>query len=210
MGNSVTDTIRFISQYTVMNLVIHSTRLTLTPLHASDVDLVIEMFSDPEVMKYAGGARTEDAIRLDFLNRTKRGGNGCIGIWCISSREDGERLGTAALLPIPIDDDHTDYSLVVPGKMPQGDIEVGYYLKRSAWGKGYATEACRRLLRAAFEDSPLTEIVATFDVGNDGSRGVLVKSGFVDQGAKWTYGELGPFFRITRDDWQRRHDGERK
>lgn len=183
-----------------MNLVIHSARLTLSPFHASDVDLAIEMFTDPEVLKYAGGAMEEHAVRAAMPNRTKRGGNGCIGIWCISSRDGGEKLGTAALLPMPIDEDGTDFSLVVPGKMPQCDVEVGYFLKRSAWGQGYATEACRRLVQAAFEESPLTEIVATFDLGNDRSRRVLEKAGFVDQGPKWTYGEDGPYFRITRDD----------
>jgi len=70
-----------------------------------------------------------------------------------------------------------------------------------AWGKGYATEACRRLIRLAFEESSLTEVVATFEVGNIASRNVLEKAGFVDHGTMRCYGEDGPNYRITRDGW---------
>ena len=187
----------------MMNLVLYSERLALVPLEVTDVDLTIEMFTDPEVLKFAGGIMNEAAIRRDMSLWTKRGGNGCIGIWCVSDRASGEKLGSAALLPMPVEEKDTDFDLVIPGKMPEGDVEVGYFLKHSAWGRGYATEACKRLLRMAFEESPLTEVVATFDVGNVGSRKVLEKAGFVDRGTMRCYGEDGPNFRISRDEWVR-------
>jgi RimJ/RimL family protein N-acetyltransferase len=62
-------------------------------------------------------------------------------------------------------------------------------------------EACRRLIRLAFEESSLTEVVATFEVGNIASRNVLEKAGFVDHGTMRCYGEDGPNYRITRDGW---------
>jgi len=184
-----------------MNLILYSERLTLTPLDASDVDLAIEMFTDPDVLKFAGGVMEEEKIRIEMSNWTKRGGNGCIGIWCVSDQGSGEQLGSAALLPIPVEEDDTDFGLVVPGRMPGGDIEVGYFLKRSAWGKGYATEACKRIIQMAFEESPLTEVVATFEAGNVASRNVLDKAGFVDRGTMRCYGEDGPNYRITREEW---------
>ena len=186
-----------------MQLELVTQRLRLTAFVADDVDLAIEMFTDPEVLKYAGGAVEEDEIRSEMPNWLKRGGNGCIGVWCISIRDGGEKIGSAALLPIPVEDDDTDFSLVIPGQMPEGDVEIGYFLKRSAWGKGYATEACKRLLQLAFEESPLTEVVATFEAGNSASRHVLKKAGFVDRGTRRCYGEDGPDYRITRDEWSR-------
>ena len=143
----------------------------------------------------------EDEIRRELPKWTRRGGNGCIGIWCMSESASGEKLGTGALLPMPVEEDDTDFDLVVPGKIPVNDIEVGYFLKRSAWGRGYATEACKRLLQFAFEDSPLTEVVATCDLGNEASRRVLAKSGFVDCGMRRCYAEDGPDFRISREQW---------
>ena len=184
-----------------MNLVLHSERLTLSPYEASDIDLSIEMFTDPEVLRYAGGVKPEDEIRGQMANVTRRGGNGCIGIWCVSDRRTGEKLGSTALLPMPVEENVTDYRLVVPGKMPDGDIEIGYFLRRSAWGKGYATEACERLIEMAFKESPLTEIVANFEEGNVASRKVLEKLGFVNHGTMRCYGTDGPNYRLTRDEW---------
>ena len=188
-----------------MNLVLYSERLLLTPFDASDVEFSIELFADAEVRRYTGGAMAEDEIRREIPNWARRGGNGCIGIWYISHRDSGQKLGTVALLPMPVDDNRTDYDLVVPGSMPEGDVEVGYFLKRSAWGKGYATEACRRIIQMAFEESPLTEIVATFDAGNVASRHVLEKAGFINRGTIRCYGQDGPGYRITREEWLRSH-----
>lgn len=189
------------AHYPVMNPVLYSDRLKLTPLDTSDVDLATEMFTDPDVLKFAGGAMSADEIREEMSNWIKRGGNGCIGVWCITDRGSGEKMGSVALLPMPVEEDDTDYSLLVPGQMPSGDIEVGYFLKRSAWGKGYATEACRRLIQVAFEELRLTEVVATFEVGNHASQNVLEKTGFVARGTMRCYGEEGPSYRITRDEW---------
>jgi len=186
-----------------MNLVLHSDRLTLIPFVEADVDIVIELFTDPEVLRFAGGVMTQEEIHKEIPKWTRRGGNGCIGIWCITDRKSGEKLGTCALLPMPVEEDDTDYDLVVLGQMPKADVEVGYFLKPSAWRRGCATEACRRLLQFAFEESPLNEVVATLDEGNDASRNVLLKSGFIDRGMRRCYGEDGPDFRIARDEWMR-------
>ncbi len=184
-----------------MDLVLHSERLTLTPFDDSDVDIAIENFTNPAVLRFAGGVMSEDAIRRQMPNWTRRGGNGCIGVWCVAKRDSGDKLGSGALLPMPIEESDTDYDLVIPGQLPDGDVEVGYYLKPSAWGKGYATEICRRLLQFAFEESPLTEIVATHDPGNLASRKVLLKSGFIDCSPRRNYGVDGLYYRITRVEW---------
>jgi len=184
-----------------MSLELLTKRLRLTPLVEADIDLSIEMFTDPEVVKFVCDVMNEDDIHSEMPKWLTRGGNGCIGIWCLSDRSSSEKLGTTYLLPMSVEEDDTDYSLVIPGQMPEGDIEIGYFLKRSAWGKGYATEACKRLLQLAFEESPLTEVVATFDAGNVASRHVLKKAGFVDRGTMRCYGQIGPNFRVTRDEW---------
>ena len=173
----------------------------MAPFATSDIDIAIENFTDPEVLRFAGGVVDEAEIRRQMPNWIRRGGNGCIGVWCIADRRSAEKLGAVALLPMPVEEKDTDYSLVRPGQMPEGDIEIGYYLKRSAWGKGYATEASTRLIQFAFEESPLTEVVANFEAGNKASRMVLEKVGFVNRGTMRCYGVDGPNYRITRDEW---------
>ncbi|MEM7238036.1 MAG: GNAT family N-acetyltransferase [Pseudomonadota bacterium] len=184
-----------------MDLDFSSERLRLAPLSWSDLDLALEMFTDPEVVRYVGDLMDEDAIRAGMPDAIRRGGDGWIGIWCVSNRETGEKLGSAFLLPMPVDDDDIDYSLVVPGRIPGGDIEIGYCFKRSAWGRGYATEACRRLVRFGFQQTPLTEIVASFYDEHEATKNVLRKAGFIDRGRMRCYGEDAPSYRITRREW---------
>jgi ribosomal-protein-alanine N-acetyltransferase len=186
-----------------MKLVLLTERLRLTPLVEADIDLSLEMFTDPEVVQYVCDLMNEDEIRKEMSNWTKRGGNGCIGIWCISDRSTGEKYGSAVLLPMPVDEDDTDYNLVVPGIMPDGDVEIGFSLKRSAWGNGYATEACSRQLRFAFQETPLLEVVASFEDENVASKAVLEKAGLIDRGRMHCYGKDSPSYRITRDEWRR-------
>lgn len=189
-----------------MSLTLRSKRLKLAPYDIADSDIAIELFTDPRVLRHAGRVMEVQDILDNMHVRTRRGGNGCIGVWCISVAATGEKLGTVALLPMPIEDNETDWDLVVPGEMPDADIEIGYFIKASAWGNGYATEACQRLLRFAFEESPLREVVATFDDDNRASRSVLIKAGFVDCGRRRCYGTEGTDFRITRDQWLRLRD----
>lgn len=184
-----------------MNLVLTSERLLLTPLSETDIDIALEMYTDPAVVKYVCDPMSEDEIRKEMSYVTKRGSNGCIGIWCISDRRTSEKYGDGYLLPMPVDEDDTDWDLLVPDAMPDGDIEVGYFLKRSAWGNGFATEACRRLIKFAFEETSLKEVVATLDEGNQNSRIVLEKAGFSYGGRIRAYGKDGPHFRISREEW---------
>ncbi len=186
----------------MMETVIHSERLSLRPYRLSDLDITTELFADARVRQYAGGPMPVAEIRRQMPSWIRRGGGGGIGVWCVTLSATGEKLGTGALLPMPIDSHETDFESLQPGRMPDADIEIGYFLKPSAWGKGYASEVCRRLLRLAFEDLSLNEVVATCDAANAASRKVLLKSGFADEGRRYCYGdENSPFFRITRERW---------
>ena len=185
-----------------MDLVLHTQRLVLQPLQMEDVDLALEIFTDPEAAKYIGGTETPEQIRAGMSTWVRRGGDGCIGIWCIRDRHSSEKLGDIFLLPMPIDFDDTDYSQIVPDRMPDGDVEIGYNFKRSVWGNGYATEACKRMLEFAFTQTELKEVVASFYEENLATIRVLEKSGFKDCGLRRCYAEDDcPDYRITREEW---------
>ena len=116
-----------------------------------------------------------------------------------------EKLGSCILLPLPIEEDDTDWSLLKEGSYPDAEIEVGYLLRQSAWGKGYATEMCARLLKFAFEETELTEVVATTDHDNKRSMRVLRKCGLQDEGLRTAYAGNYPGFRITKQEWLARN-----
>lgn len=118
-----------------------------------------------------------------------------------------EALGEVFLAPLPVEADDTQWELIHGDELPDGDIELGYLFKRSAWGRGLATEACQRLLRFAFEETPLTEFVGIIDEGNAASEKVLLKCGFVAEGMRRAYAGQRPAFRITRDQFMARFGG---
>ncbi|MEM7545218.1 MAG: GNAT family N-acetyltransferase [Pseudomonadota bacterium] len=186
------------------HLYFESERLTYRPLEQYDLDLMVEQWSDPEVIKYIDcQTYDEDELREEMPLVTRRAGGGCIGIWILADKESGEKLGTAILLPLPVEADDTEWDLVREGEIPDREIEVGYILKQAAWGRGFATEACRRMIRFGFECTPLDEIVAAIDPENHVSRKVLQKSGMREEGLIRAYAETIPGFRITRAEWLR-------
>jgi RimJ/RimL family protein N-acetyltransferase len=184
-----------------VNLELETDRLLLRPLVENDWEMALETFMDPEVMKFVADVGSEEALAEEMKTAIRRGAGGRIGVWCVLQRETGEKLGTAILLPLPIEEDDTDWSLVQEDRYPDADIEVGYILKRSAWGNGYATEACRRLVQFAFEETELDEIVAVTDPRNAASEKVLRKCGFRDEGLRRAYAEECSAFRISRQQW---------
>lgn len=56
--------------------------------------------------------------------------------------------------------------------------EVGYWLGKSFWNNGYATEALQRILKFGFEELLLHKIYASHFLHNPASGKVLEKNGF--------------------------------
>lgn len=173
----------------------------MRPYERPDIDLDIEMATDPMVMKYFGGTVDEKSIVAESENFTRRCGGGCIGVWTVVHRRTQEKLGEVFLAPLPVDAEDTQWELVQGDALPHGDIELGYLFKRSAWGKGIATEACRRLVRFAFEETPLDQLVGIVEDGNAASKRVLLKCGFVCEGSRRAYAAERLALRITRQQF---------
>lgn len=184
-------------------LVLETERLRLTPFSAADEDIARAVLCDPRVMRFITDAMAPERVSERMADYTRRGAGGRIGIWCATRKDTGEKIGDGVLLPVPIDEDDTDWSQVVAHSYPAGQIEVGYLLVPSAWGQGFATEICARLLRFAFEETSLPEVVATTDPDNLRSQHVLGKCGLSPLGLRRAYGYDGvPWFGITRPEWE--------
>ncbi len=91
-------------------------------------------------------------------------------------------------------------------------LALGYALAPEIWGRGYATEAVRAIVDAAFTLSSVVEIEASVHVENVASRRVLEKAGFahVGQGMRGALARAAmvacDFFAVTRADWTARGD----
>ncbi|MEL6642110.1 MAG: GNAT family N-acetyltransferase [Pseudomonadota bacterium] len=88
------------------------------------------------------------------------------------------------------------------------DSELGYWIAEDVWGYGYATEATRAVVDYHFENSDADRLKSAHFVGNDASRRVLTKLGFVDVGSHVRFSVArqeevsGRSMLLTRAKWQ--------
>lgn len=61
--------------------------------------------------------------------------------------------------------------------------DIGWRLKKSAWGKGYATEGAERCLKYGFESLNLDKIISICPLANQASVRVMEKIGMIREGA---------------------------
>ncbi|MGX1265033.1 ribosomal-protein-alanine N-acetyltransferase [Rossellomorea marisflavi] len=86
--------------------------------------------------------------------------------------------------------------------------EVGYWIGRSFWGRGYATSAVEKILSFGFRDLALNRMWAMVRDSNIGSRTVLEKTGFLEEARLRQGRRRGSDFEdcllyaITRRDYQ--------
>lgn len=183
-------------------LTLNTARLTLRPYCDEDIDLYGALLRDPMVMRYLGEFSPDKPVEDEHAKVIHRGAGGRLGVWTALLKTTGEKLGNVVLIPLPIDLPDTDWTSVVPDRYPDAEIEAGYMFRQSAWGKGYATEACKRIIQFGFEMTPLDDIVAVTDTRNVASGHVLRKSGLRDDGLRHAYQEQVCAFSISRADWQ--------
>ena len=69
------------------------------------------------------------------------------------------------------------------GRRPSGAVEMGYWIARQHWGKGFATEAGRALIDIA-RTLKLPRLEASHFLDNPASGRVLEKLGFVPTGIR--------------------------
>ena len=149
-----------------MSIFLATRRLTLRRFTAADVDLLTELNSDPEVMRYINGgqptprAEVRDRIIPNFLDCYERFGG--LGYWAAEATATGDFLGWFQFRPVP-----------------DAGVELGYRLRRAAWHRGYATEGSRAILRKGFTDCGVERVFARTLAANTASRRVLEKCGLV-------------------------------
>jgi RimJ/RimL family protein N-acetyltransferase len=170
-------------------------RLRLRPPGAEDFDAWAVMIADPEPMRFLGGAQP----------RPQAWRNICMfaGAWVVRGfsqfsiieKSTGRWIGRAG----PWRPDGW------PGN------EIGWAFDRSAWGKGYATEAAARCVDWAFETLGWDEVVHPIDPANAASIAVARRIGSRLRGPArlpapldaWTIDLYGQ----DRADWRARRNG---
>jgi ribosomal-protein-alanine N-acetyltransferase len=163
---------------------LETAHLTLRALTPADRTAVFALFADPRVAVPTHIAPFTDIAQADeliaFYDRRFAVQGGIR--WGLTLKGDDTLIGTAGFPSI----DAEAYR-----------ARIGYNLAVAHWGRGLATEAVRALVGFGFAQLQLHRIEATTNLDNRGSRRVLAKVGFTEEGVLRDYvywREVGVFY----------------
>ena len=147
-------------------ILLETARLRLRRFTDADIDLLVELDSDPEVMRYItyGEPTARDEYELGILPRWYAiyAATPLLGYWAAEDRVRGKFHGWFHLRPDRID---------------AGEQELGYRLRRASWGHGFASEGAAALIDHGFTRVGTDKISARALAGNRASRAVMEKCG---------------------------------
>ena len=142
-------------------------RLMLRPRGMKDLEARMAMDRDPEVTRFLSGPWTDPIAHRAFVeDRMRHIYPVGMGYWSIIAPEG-----------------FVGWILLTPLDLHGPEIEIGWRLVRAAWGRGYATEAARPVLRHALHTLELRQVVADIDPANMASIRVAHKLGFKPVGS---------------------------
>jgi [ribosomal protein S5]-alanine N-acetyltransferase len=137
-------------------------RLILQPFTEGDLELLLELHSDPSVNQHLmqQGVWDRNFVKqnlTDYISEYKTLGYSKFKV----SLKDGTFIGRAGF---------SLWELT-------GETELGYSFKQEFWNKGYATEASQKLISWIFENTNLAYVIAFAFIDNIPSQKVLEKIG---------------------------------
>jgi len=168
----------------------HTDRLVATRLDEADLGDLCRMHEDAEVMATLGGTRSEERTQRFLRTNVAHWDDHGFGLWVFRDASTRTFVGRGGLRHVRIGG--------------QDEVELAYALMAERWGRGFATEMARAVLRIAFEQLVLAQLVAFTITTNQASRRVMEKVGFTFERELVHAGLPHVLYRITRDDWLRR------
>jgi RimJ/RimL family protein N-acetyltransferase len=147
-------------------------RLILREWNEADREPFAQMNADSRVMEYLGETMSReqsDAVADRIEAHFKAHG---FGLCAADLAESGEFIGFIGLA-VP-----TFEAAFTPC------VEIGWRLAAEYWGAGLATEGAHEIVRYAFEELGLPELVSLTAIGNERSRRVMAKLGMTHDAAE--------------------------
>ena len=178
-------------------MAIETERLTLRPWRDEDAAALFGLASDPAVGPAAGWPPHRSVDESREIIRTVFAAPDTFAV-CL--RETGEPVGCVGLVP-----PRCDASRLGPGR----ELEVGYWIGKPFWGRGFAPEAVCAVQRHAFETRGCDALWCGYYEGNERSRRVMEKCGFIPHhvepespDASQIGSRTEHFEYLTRDRWR--------
>ncbi len=178
-------------------MVLQTARLCLRPWQAQDEDSFIALNADTQVMQYFPSPLSEQESRV-FLGQiqAKMAKEG-FGLWACALNDTQEVIGFVGL------NRPSDTFFFSPC------IEISWRIHTRFQKQGLAQEAARMVLRHAFLDLGLDEIVAFTTTMNHGSERLMQRLGMQKYPRHFLHPRLEPthhlaehiLYTLNRDDW---------
>lgn len=149
-------------------IICETERLIIRLQSPSDALSLMELNSDPDVVRYTGDGTmgsASEALKIIEEKVIPQWTRYRMGRFAVTTR-DGEYLGWCGLRYFP----------------ENGDTDLGYRFMKKHWGKGYATESSRGVLDYGFKVLRLPRIIARAMPENTDSIKVMQKLGMTFRG----------------------------
>lgn len=143
---------------------VETARLILRRPILADVPKLFEFLGDAEAKRYTHADGSLRACRSRVAVHERRRRRDGYARWTVLTKTDGQIVGWGGLYIDPFD--------------PGCGVEIGYFFRPAAWGRGYATELTTASMSIADDILQLPEVKAFAQPENLGSRRVLEKGGF--------------------------------
>lgn len=173
-------------------------RLRLRQWQSKDLAPFVKLNADARVRKHfpslLSSAESHAAMQVYRRHIATHGW----GLWAAEINETKEFIGFIGLQSLAED-------------MPCAPaVEIGWRLAVSFWGKGYASEGAREVLRFAFDSLGLETVVSLATTTNINSQKVMQRIGMTNAGENFLHPRIPPGHRLaehvkyqlSRADWQ--------
>lgn len=168
-------------------IILTTERLQLKYLQPADIKPLIDLWCDPAVTRFMGGARDRAKLEVSFEEDVKDPFAEKYDLWPVTEKDSGKVVGHCGLLDKEV--------------AGEKEIELIYVFCTAAWGKGYAVEIGLALIQYAFKELNECRLIALIDPENRASEKVAVKVGMhFEKEVLRPRGSMKKVYTITRNE----------
>lgn len=178
-----------------MEISLHTERLHLRLLESGDADVLEQLAGDKDLASTTLGIphpypKGSAAGFIAYRQEAASQGEGYS--FAVLTKSEGTFLGVVGL--------HLDKN--------HNNGELGYWIGKPYWGKGYGSEAARRVVQFAFDEIKLNRVWAAAMTKNPGSSRIMEKAGMKHEGTfrehilKWDVYEDLSYYGLLRSEYR--------
>jgi ribosomal-protein-alanine N-acetyltransferase len=176
------------------NPVFETERMLIGSWDTRLAEAALQIYGDPEVTQWIGGVTFDsvEAMADKIEDLIARNGKWPAhwGAWPAFCKKTRALVGSLLMKPLP--DAAGNFT---------PDIEIGWHLGKSHWGRGLATEGGRRMIEIAFDQIGTAELSAVTGLGNQRSQNVALRLGLTHIGQTDAYyGQTVELYKIQNGE----------